>query len=167
MSQFTEAVVRGLKGCEAASTGLCPGCDECRSAFDEFTVREIDDSELPAWTFKAAQSSTPGDDRGRAYFDEAEAEAASREAFREAWSSGKVFSEASFRRGGCGICGSPQGGDFEDWHCIIGGEIRHFTDACVDCVLFLANGDEPQVGYWAEREAEARLDSELIGTEPE
>ena len=51
--------------------------------------------------------------------------------------------EAHFSWRPCGICDSRLGGDREVWHAIVDGEIQHYDDACVDCVMFLANGVEP------------------------
>lgn len=34
MSKYTEAVERRLKGLNAASTGVCPGCEDCASNHD-------------------------------------------------------------------------------------------------------------------------------------
>jgi len=66
------------------------------------------------------------------------------DAFRDAWESGAVHDEASFSWSGCDICGSSLGGDMEPWHAIdANGELCHFAHACVDCILYLANGDEP------------------------
>jgi hypothetical protein len=66
------------------------------------------------------------------------------EEFEVAWSSGEVYSEPGFSWSPCGICGSGLGGDREPWHAINEGEILHFDDACVDCVLYLAYGDLPE-----------------------
>lgn len=71
-----------------------------------------------------------------------------------AWHDGKVDDvEGSFSWSPCGICGSSLGGDRYVWHWISGGDehgkggdIQHEHDACEDCVLFLANGDEPE--HW-------------------
>ena len=105
MSKYTDSVERNLKGMDAVSTGVCPGCAECQ---DDFGFESQED-------------------------------------FEAAWSSGEVFSEPGFSWASCGICGSRLGGDREVWHWADGnGEIIHETDACVDCVVYLANGDEPE-----------------------
>jgi hypothetical protein len=36
------------------------------------------------------------------------------------------------------------GGDREVWHFIMDGKIQHGDGACVDCIMYLANGDEPE-----------------------
>lgn len=53
---------------------------------------------------------------------------------------------ASFSRNGCDCCGSTVGGDREVCHGLIDGELWHGR-ACIDCVMYLANGDEPE--NWA------------------
>lgn len=65
--------------------------------------------------------------------------------------SGETYDEASFSWCQCGICGSTLGGDRYVWHWINGGdqygkggEIVHESDMCVDCLMFEANGDEPE-----------------------
>lgn len=52
--------------------------------------------------------------------------------------------EPSFSWASCGICNSHLGGNRESWHAILDGKIVHWDDACVDCVLYIANGDEPE-----------------------
>lgn len=65
--------------------------------------------------------------------------------YDEAREAGKVYEEGSFSWSGCGICGSSFGGNLEPWHWIDeNNEILHENDACVDCVMYLANGDEPE-----------------------
>ena len=82
---------------------------------------------------------------------EAYAPDASPEGFEQLWQSGEVFAEPSFSPCGCEICGSLLGGNFEPWHAIAldaNGEptrlIVHGDRACVDCLLYLANGDLPE-----------------------
>lgn len=116
MSAYTDAVERGLEGLQAVSTGPCPGCETCAENYGFET-----------------------DEQGMA-------------AFRKAWQSGDVESVASFSWSGCDICGTSLGVDTECWHAIAGKpgddlkgrEILHFQSACVDCVMYLANGDEPE-----------------------
>jgi len=72
---------------------------------------------------------------------------ATMEEFDELWSSGEVFDEGGFSASGCQICGSYLGGDRYCWHWIDEeNEIWHEDNACVDCVMFLANGAEPD--HW-------------------
>ena len=51
------------------------------------------------------------------------------------------------------MCGTTLGGDREVWHAldtnyqdtpIADRVLHHFHDVCTDCVLYLANGDEPE-----------------------
>lgn len=104
MSEFTKSVEGGLQGCDAVSTGLCPGCEECAGDAG------VDVSEL-------------GD----------------------LIENGTVWSESHFSSSPCDICGSSLGGDREVWHWLDkDGEIMHGDGVCVDCVMYLANGDEPE-----------------------
>ena len=71
-----------------------------------------------------------------------------------AWRECAVEDEPSFSWRPCGICGSTLGGDRHTWHWLSirawpDGtheirEINHEDDVCTDCVLYLANGDEPE-----------------------
>lgn len=68
----------------------------------------------------------------------------SEEEFDEALSSGKIVAEPFFSWHGCDLCGSSLGGNFEPWYAVDkNGEITHGDRACVDCVVYLANGDLP------------------------
>lgn len=140
MSEYTERVARSLEGLEAVSTGVCSGCDECREAFDYVPDEECDrEPPLPAFFVRGLPEPTVY------YTTEAEALKAAREAFDDDVSSGHVFDEGGFSWSGCGICGSSLGGTMESWHGVDAeGRILHFDDACVDCVVYLANGDEPE-----------------------
>ena len=61
----------------------------------------------------------------------------------EACSNGEVFDEGSFSRSGCEICGSHLGGDRFIFHARLKDDtIIHF-DGCVDCLMYIENGDEP------------------------
>jgi hypothetical protein len=66
------------------------------------------------------------------------------EEHHKAWETCRLDDEGSFSWSDCGICGSPLGGTKYLWHAIVDGEIVHFIDACTDCVVYLANGDEPE-----------------------
>jgi hypothetical protein len=93
MSEYTDAVERGLEGLRAASVGTCPGCPTCEE-----------------------------DHRYE----------------------GELIDEGSFSMSRCGICGTSMGGNRFAWHWINpDGEIVHENDACTDCVMFMANGEEP------------------------
>lgn len=109
MSEYTDAVERGLKGLAAVSTGICPGCEQCR------------EDHAPDLTM---------------------------EEFEKAWQNGDFWEGDSFSMQRCGICGTRMGGDRYVWHWLdeegkLSG-IQHEDDCCQDCVLFLANGDEPE-----------------------
>lgn len=65
--------------------------------------------------------------------------------FEELWSSGVICAEPFFSWDGCDLCGSPLGGNFENWHATDeNNEIVHGDRACEDCVQYLANGDLPE-----------------------
>jgi hypothetical protein len=145
MSAYARSVARGLEGLEAVSTGLCPGCDECRSDFADYRPSEdyasdADDAPL-VWTVPALE--------GEQFASEEAAEVAAREAFDEDVRNGSAHADPFFSWEGCDICGSSLGGDFEPWHGIAKGKsvaegLFHGSHACVDCILYLANGDEPE-----------------------
>jgi hypothetical protein len=122
------------------STGLCPGCDQCREAFSEYVPVERYDDCDPAgpehWTVPALD--------GEEYATEDAALIAAREAFKDAWSDGVVNSEASFSWSPCDICGGLPG-DREEYHYVIDGKLYHDSGACPDCVVYLANGDVPSL----------------------
>ena len=117
MSAYTEAVKAGLKGLQAVSTGACPGCPECAE---------------------------------RAGFDPDDPEAMAR--FEAAWHDCEVETEESFSWSPCQVCGYVLGGYRDCWHAIrgqrgdnlAGREIEHFDSVCTDCVMYLANGEEPE-----------------------
>ena len=98
MSEYVDAVNRGLEGCEAISVGFCDGCPDCPEEQDEGT----------------------GDEGG--------------------------FSWTS-----CDCCGSSLGGDrfaahflMPDEHGKAAGQPIQHMEVCVDCLCYLANGDEPE-----------------------
>ena len=67
------------------------------------------------------------------------------EDFVEDWHACKIIDEGSFSHSECGICGSRLGGDRYIWHWVgDDGVIQHEDDCCVDCLVYLANGDEPE-----------------------
>lgn len=142
MSEYSEAVERGLAGLTFVSVGVCPGCDACRAdagfePHESFTVEG-------GFIVKRY-----GEDGPRFSTEEA-CEAACR-MFADAVMGDEVESEPSFSWSSCGICGSHLGGDREVWHAVfedasMGDDILHFNDACVDCVIYIANGDEPE--HW-------------------
>ena len=67
-----------------------------------------------------------------------------REQFEEAMDNGEIVQEPFFSWEGCDLCGSHLGGNFEPWHAVdANNEIVHGQRACVDCVVYLANGELP------------------------
>ena len=106
MSEYSDRVEHYLKGLEAVSTGICPGCEECRDTYSpESTMDEYDGL----------------------------------------WSSGEVCDEGGFSCSHCEICGSGLGGDRYLWHAVdSNNEIIHGDNCCVDCLMYLNNGDEPE-----------------------
>ena len=61
-----------------------------------------------------------------------------------AYEAGQIVDEPFFSRHPCECCGSHLGGDREAAHGLDeDGEVFHFH-VCVDCALYLANGDEPE-----------------------
>ena len=57
--------------------------------------------------------------------------------------SGELCAEAGFSWHACDLCGSNLGGDREPWHALIDGALTHGDSACVDCSVYIANGDLP------------------------
>lgn len=54
-------------------------------------------------------------------------------------------SEGHFSWSPCGICGTKLPGDRSAWHWVDPKDgVVHEDDACTDCVMFLANGTEPE-----------------------
>jgi hypothetical protein len=150
MSDYTERVEQGLKGLNAVSTGPCPGCAECAESHN-YRVEECDSERCPAGCYvevggipERHSNLNPQSHHAT----EALAEIARMERFDADWHACRIESEPCGRGQwrGCGICNSHLAGDFEVWHGIdpTSGEICHFDDACVDCVVYLANGDEPE-----------------------
>jgi len=104
MSDYTERVEHNLKGLEAVSSGICPGCQECADTWTDGDLEHLKDE----------------------------------------WPTGGFCDEGSFSKQGCSVCGNPLGNTLFAWHAILDGEIVHFDDMCPDCVMYLANGDEPE-----------------------
>ena len=64
--------------------------------------------------------------------------------FEDAWSSCEICDEPAFDTSECGICGSGLGGDRWVWHWLDdNNEIMHEDDACIDCVMYICNGELP------------------------
>ena len=63
---------------------------------------------------------------------------------RELWENGSIEDEGHFSWEPCELCGSHLGGDRYAAHAVDkDDEIVHF-DVCVDCVMYMANGDLPE-----------------------
>ncbi len=129
--EYLEAIEQNTEGVTFISTGICPGCKTC---YDDFAMEvncscENTQDELPYCL----------DCRDTTY------RKPTMEEFEEQWSTGEIFDEGHFSWSGCDLCGSPLGGNFEAWHAIDeNGEIVHGERACVDCVMYFANGDLPE-----------------------
>jgi len=135
---YENDVKDGTKGLEAVSTGICCGCETCRESFDEYTVQdELEGYRVPAWDADCDEPIFFRTEEGATMVAES--------LFEEAWRSGKAYDEAHFSWGDCDICGSSLGGDREVWHAIDcdTGELVHGDSACVDCIMYLANGVLP------------------------
>ena len=65
-------------------------------------------------------------------------------AFKRAYEQGGCPNDGGFSWHPCTVCGSRLGGDREPLHYILNRRIQHSDGACVDCVMYLANGDEPE-----------------------
>lgn len=55
-----------------------------------------------------------------------------------------VYDEGGFSWHDCDLCGSTLGGDRYVYHWVASGRLEHGDDACSDCVMMLANGEEPE-----------------------
>ena len=72
------------------------------------------------------------------------ADTASAQAFRDAWERCTLIEESRFSWRACDICDTQLGGDRDIAHALdADNEILHLDSVCVDCVLYLANGDQP------------------------
>lgn len=65
--------------------------------------------------------------------------------FFSAYEAGRIDEEGAFSWSDCDICGSGLGGDrYSGHYCDDDGKVQHLSDICCDCVVFAANGDEPE-----------------------
>ena len=124
--RFVEAIERNTEGLQAVSTGPCSGCEQCR---DEYGVE--------------VACECGGDDDCEKCDGHAK-RPPTMEEFDEQLSTEQAFSEGFFSWQGCDLCDSSLDGTFEPWHAVdANNEIIHGERACVDCVMYLANGDLP------------------------
>lgn len=131
---FVEAIERNTAGLTAVSTGVCHGCEQCRDEHGQKITCPTCNGE--GWIDEDNDcQDCDGDGKRQLTMEE----------FEEEWSHGRVDAEPSFSWSGCDICGSSLGGNMEPWHGVDeNGEIVHGDNACVDCVMYLANGDLPE-----------------------
>ncbi len=118
MSVFTDAFdrVAGQNGLIAISVGLCPGCAVCISDYGYQDTEDNDGNVL-----ETAESQ-----------------------FERDYEAGDLCDEGSFSQYHCEGCGSHFGGDRYDAHGLNqDNQIVHFS-VCVDCLQYIANGDEPE-----------------------
>ena len=136
MSAYAERVEAYLEGLEAVSTGGCPGCHECgldvvpcddcsgTGFADGLTLGTGSDGEdCPACDGMGSRDYVDGDEVGEG-------------------------PEPGFSWSPCEICGSSLGGDRHAFHALSSGELVHL-DGCTDCVMYVANGEEPELPPWA------------------
>jgi hypothetical protein len=59
---------------------------------------------------------------------------------------GVITTEPHFSMYECEICGDPLGGDRYEWHGVdkVTNEVLHFDSCCVDCLMYISNGDLPK-----------------------
>lgn len=125
------AIERNTQGLTAVSTGVCGACKQCRNEYGLFVPCEC-----------GGDGTYESEEMCDVCFDNRQGRLMTMEEFGVAVSSGKIFSEGNFIRRGCDLCGSSLGGRMEPWHAIdANGELIHGDCACVDCVVWLANGD--------------------------
>jgi hypothetical protein len=132
--EFVESIERNTEGLTFVSTGVCPGCEQCRDELDIKTPCECGgESNWPEGEFYCDDC----DGKGERSLTMAE--------FEEQWHNGEICDESGFSWQGCDLCGSSLGGNMSVWHAIDkDGNIIHGEHACVDCVVYLANGDLPE-----------------------
>ena len=127
MSDYTDSVEATLRDLKHVSVGVCGGCVECAESV--------------------------GFERRGDYLDDTEEALEDYlKRFEEAVGRGAIDTVTEFSRHECGICGSHFAGSREVWHWTdANGYLMHESDACFDCVIYLANGDEPAASHAAQR----------------
>jgi len=132
--KFVDAIERNTQGLTAVSTGICPGCAQCR---DEYGVKvRCECQDRPSNHFEPDPDCEDCEGKGK--------REPTMEEFEEQCSTQESLCEAEFSWQGCDLCDSGLGGTFEPWHAVdANNEIIHGERACVDCMLWLANGDLP------------------------
>ncbi|MDD4988506.1 MAG: hypothetical protein PHS68_06400 [Candidatus Izemoplasmatales bacterium] len=128
--EYIERIERNTKGLTAISTGICPGCEKC---LDDFGIRiececgGDDDCELCNGFGKRKPTE---------------------EEFEDQCSNEDAYDEGCFSWSSCDLCGCPLGGSRVVWHGVDkDGNIVHGDHACVDCMMYLANGEVPDDEY--------------------
>ena len=135
--RFVYAIERNTRGLTAVTTGICPGCEQCR---DEYG-RPV---KCSACDGKGYVIGDLFQDQDCPICDGTGQRPPTMEEFEEQWSTQEALCEPSFSWSGCDLCDSTLGGNMEPWHAVdANNEIIHGEHACVDCVLYLANGDLP------------------------
>jgi len=129
--RFVDAIERNTEGLTAVSTGICPGCEQCRDEYGR-----------PVPCGKCAAGLIGDEDCP--HCDGTGHRPPTLEEFEEQWSTQEAYCEPYFSWSGCDLCDSSLGGNMEPWHGVDeNNEIMHFEHACTDCVVYLANGDLP------------------------
>ena len=137
-SRFVAAFEAATKGLETLSVGAWPldPCKECRG-----TGRSAPDTDCYACEGIGKLCECPG------CSNEGDKESGARD-------------EGSFSWSSCDACGSSLGGDRFAGHALVGPEknIVHLN-VCCDCLMFIANGDEPRPEDWGD-ESDDKEESE-------
>lgn len=142
MSAFTDAVAHHLQGVHFFSTGAMKGCPDCNLEGVECPECEGSGS---VWVgFHASPPSPCVKCKGTGKLEVLDGEV-------------DIANEAHFSWSQCDSCGSRLGGDRHPAHGVISASmagaqepdanVTHF-DICTDCVMYHANGDEPEA--WGE-----------------
>ena len=127
---YIERIEHYTKGLTAISTGVCPGCEKCLEEYEieiECECGGDDDCELCDGSGKRKPT---------------------QEEFEDLCRSGDICDDGYFSWHRCDLCGCSLGGDRTVWHGVDEkGDIIHGDHACIDCVMYFANGDVPDDKY--------------------